>query len=167
MSFTALDATKIVHGPYELTYNSIQLGFTEEEPELEFGDSIVRLMAHEAGDVPIKIVKGPVPVIVRVPAIQLDSIHFENAVKEGTVTSAGLVTVTQDFVTNLAGATLRIHPSIEGSGVTKDFVFYNMAPSGVIGTIKLSRTGKAVIGLAFERIFKTTGTAWTFGSAAA
>jgi len=158
------DRSQIVPGPCDVTINSVQIGHSEENVEVVFGDAINRITSHEAGTVPVYHSKSPTPINIKIRALEIkqevENLAFPEA---DTVSSTGLVTVTQDSFTELAGVTVRVHPQSMGTATTRDIVGYNMVPVGAPINQTLGREEKLMLNLDFERQWADSGTGWNLG----
>ena len=157
------DGTKLIPGPCEIIINGVQLGHTEENVTLEWGDSIKRHHSHEAGEVPVKYTQLPRPVTMRVQALEITKEVSTLAFPEASVTTTGLVSVNQDNLTELAAVEVTIHPTIEGANATKDIVLKQMVGVGPPINTGWGAEDKLKLDLVYERQWKDTGLSYTVG----
>lgn len=170
-SFSLADVS---YGPWEISFGAttsalVVVGMTDQGADISMPDAIVRHMGHEAGDVPIKFVKMPQQVHISIKALEIKAGIIEVAFPERS-DSAAATTVTvpnSALFTELTPQIIKFHPA-NGSGITDDWVFYNMVCLGAPLNQAMSRANRAMIDLKFERQYPgMTNNAFTFGVAAA
>lgn len=162
-------STPIITGPFDITINDVQVGHTEENIQLlQWGESETMHQSHEAGDVPVKVTRGPRTIRLEVRSVQIQKNLLDEVFAEATsITTAGLVTVgaaagAQDSLTNLTPVTVRLHPS-DVTGTDHDIVLNHMVNVGAPFDQPLGRPDKLMMHLFFIRTWSDTSAAYTIG----
>ena len=168
MTFSG-SSTPLTTGPFDVTINDVQLGHTEENIQLlQWGESETNHNSHEAGDVPVKVTRGPRTIRLEIRSLQIQKNLLDEVFAEAaSITTDGLVTVgaasgAQDSLTNLTPVTITLHPS-DVTGTAHDIVLSNMVNVGAPFDQPLGRPDKLMLNLFFIRTWSDTSVAYTVG----
>lgn len=163
------DSTKLTTGPHDITVNGVQIGHTQENIQLlTLGEADTRHQSHEAGEVPVKVTRGPRTVRLEMRSVQIQKNLLEEVFPEAeSITTDGLVTVgaasgAQDSLTVPAPVEITLHPS-DVAGAANDIVLNNMVNVGTAIDGPLGRPDKLMLNLFYERTWSDSSAAYTIG----
>lgn len=152
----------IVVSPHTVTWNSVELGYTEGDIEISTTEKTVEIKAHQTGDETLDEIRVSNSVSLKLTLLETSLAQVQTLIEAGggsntpaSGTKASGYGTSQQFTGQLADAQkLILHPIALGASLLQDYAFWKAYP--MLGSIKISSEKPRAVEISFK-IFGDTG----------